>query len=111
MQRLIVTKHIVREYWERYVFNVGCHGPRQLHDIYNKWSNTKQVAWNQIAKECTDRNGFKLSVITYNVQYFTAGYMYKDGDKLMFCFHTPTDSGTMEIGPNEKCDAVQHKVL
>lgn len=111
MQRLIVTKHIVREYWERYVFNVGCHGPRQLHDVYNKWSNTKQVAWNQIAKECTDRNGFKLSVITYNVQYFTAGYMYKDGDILMFCFHTPTDSGIMEIGPNEKCDAVQHKVL
>ena len=111
MQRLIVTKHIVREYWERYVFNVGCHGPRQLHDVYNKWSNTKQVAWNQIAKECADINGFKLSVITYNVQYFTAGYMYKDDDKLMFRVHTSTDSGTMEIGPNEKCDAMQHKVL
>ena len=106
-----MQKSKVREHWERYVFNVGCHGPRQLHDVYNKWSNTKQVAWNQIAKECTDRNGFKLSVITYSVQYFTAGYMYKDGDKLMFRVHTSTDSGTMEIGPNEKCDAMQHKVL
>ena len=106
-----MQKNKVREYWERYVFNVGCHGPRQLHDIYNKWSNTKQVAWNQIAKECADINGFKLSVITYNVQYFTAGYMYKDDDKLMFRVHTSTDSGTMEIGPNEKCDAMQHKVL
>ena len=106
-----MQKSKVREYWERYVFNVGCHGSRQLHDVYNKWSNTKQEAWDQIAKECADRNGFKLSVITYSTQYYTAGYMYKDDDKLMFCFHTPTGSGTMEIGPNEKCDAVQHKVL
>ena len=101
----------VREYWERYVFNVGCDGPRQLYAVYNKCSYAKQEAWNQIAKECADSKGFKLSVITYSAQYFTAGYMYKDGDKLMFRVHTPTESGTMELGPNEKCDAVQHKVL
>lgn len=97
-----MTKSKVREYWERYVFNVGCHGTRQLHAVYNRCSDAKQEAWNQIAKECTNRNGFKLSIITYNVMYFTAGYMYKDGDKLMFCVHTPTGSGTMEIEPSEK---------
>ena len=106
-----MIKSKVREYWERYVFNVGCHGPRQLRDVYNKWSDTKQNAWDQIAKECVDRNGFKLSVITYTMQYYTVGYMYKEGDKLMFCVHTSTDSGTMELGQNEKWDAVQHKVL
>ena len=106
-----MEKSRIREYWERYVFNVGCHDVRHLCDVYGKWSAAKQKAWNQIAKECTDRNGFKLSVITYSAQYFTAGYMYKDGDKLMFMVHTATDSGTMELGPNEKCDAVQHKVL
>ena len=106
-----MVKSKVREYWECYVFNVGRDGVRQLHDVYGKWSDTKQEAWDQIAKECADRNGFKLSVITYSVQYFTAGYMYKDADKLMFCVHTPTDSGTMELGPNEKADAIQHKVL
>lgn len=106
-----MKKSKAREYWERYVFNVGCHGVRHLCDVYVKWSAAKQKAWDQIAKECTDRNGFKLSVITYSVQHFTAGYMYKDGDKLMFRVHTATDSGTMELGPNEKCDAVQHKVL
>lgn len=106
-----MEKRKVREYWERYVFNVGCHGVRHLCDIYGKWSDVKQKAWNQIAKECTDRNGFKLSVITYNILYFTAGYMYKDGDKFMFRVHTTTDSGTMELGTNEKCDAIQHKVL
>ena len=111
MRRFRMQKNKVREYWERYVFNVGCHGPRQLNNVYNKWSDTKQEAWDQIAKECTDRKGFKLSVITYSVQYFTAGYMYKDGDKLMFRVHTPMDYGTMELGPNEKCDAIQHKVL
>lgn len=107
----MMTKSKVREYWERYVFNVGCHGIRQLSDVYGKASYTKQEAWNQIEKECVDRNGFKLSVITYSVQHFTVGYMYIHGDKLTFCVHTPTDSGTMEIGPNEKCDARQHGVL
>ena len=102
---------IVREYWERYVFNVGCHGVRHLNDVYKKWSAAKQESWDKIAKECTDRNGFKLSVITHNAQYFTAGYMYKDGNKLMFCIHTPTGYLKMEIGTNEKCDAIQHKVL
>ena len=106
-----MEKSKVRERWERYVFNVGCHGPRQLHDIYNKWSDAKQEAWDQIAKECADRNGFKLSVISYSPQHYTVGYMYKDGDKLMFRVHTATDSGTMELSTNEKCDAVQYKVL
>lgn len=106
-----MQKSKVREYWERYVFNVGCDGPRRLQNVYGKCSDTKQKAWDQIAKECADRNGFKLSVITYSVQYFTAGYMYKDGDKLMFRVHTPIDFGIMELGQNEKFDAIQHKVL
>lgn len=106
-----MQKSKVREYWERYVSNVCYHGPRQLHDVYNEWSDTKQNAWDQIAKECTDRNGFKLSIITYNAQYYTVGYMYKEGDKLMFCVHTSTKYGTMELGQNEKWDAVLHKIL
>lgn len=106
-----MTKSDVREYWERYVFNIGCHGIRQLNNVYKSWSDAKQEAWNQIAKECADRNGFKLSVISYSVCRFTVGYMYIHDDKLTFCVHTPTDSGTMKIGPNEKCDARQHGVL
>ena len=106
-----MIKSKVREYWERYVFNVGCDGVRQLHDVYGKCSDAKQEAWNHVAKECADKNGFKLSVITYNAKHYTAGYMYKEGDKLMFCVHTPTDSGTMKLDQNEKWDAVQHKVL
>lgn len=106
-----MTKSKVREYWECYVFNVGCHGVRHLGDVYNKWSDAKQEAWNQIAKECADRNGSKLSVITHSVLFFTVGYMYIHDDKLTFCVHTTTDSGTMEIGSNEKRDARQHGVL
>lgn len=107
----MMIKSRVREYWERYVFNVGCHGVRRLSDVYNKYSDAKQEAWEQVAVECAHNNGFKFSIITCNQRYFTVGYMYKEGDKLMFRVHTPTDSGTMELGANEKFDAVQHKVL
>lgn len=44
-----MTKSRVREYWETYVFMVGCHGVRNLGSIYGKWSDTKQEAWDQIA--------------------------------------------------------------
>lgn len=101
----------IREYWERYVFNVGCHGVRHLSDIYSKFSGAKKEAWEYIAAECTDRHGFKLSVITYNQKYFTAGYMFKQGDKLMFKVFIPSDAGVLEIGQNEKFDAVRHGVL
>ena len=106
-----MIKSKVREYWERYVYNVGCYGPRCLQNVYGKWSDAKQYAWDGIKLECSSNNGFKLSVITYNVRCYTVGYMFKYGDKLMFRVHTPTDSGTMELGQNEKWDAVQHKVL
>ncbi len=96
-----MIKSKVREYWERYVFNVGCHGVRRLGDVYNKYSDAKQEAWNQIVVEYALNHGFKLSVITYSQMYFTAGFMYKNGDKLMFRVHTPTDSGTMELGSVE----------
>lgn len=106
-----MIKSKVREYWERYVYNVGHYGIRHLVDVYNKYSSTKKVAWNNIAGECVSNKGFRLSVITHNAQYFTVGYMYKEGDKLMFRVHTSSDCGTMEIGMNEKIDAVQHNVL
>lgn len=106
-----MIKSRVREYWETYVFKVGCHGVRNLGHVYGKWSDAKQEAWDQIEKECASNNGFKMSVITYTCHRYTVGYMYKDGDKLMFRVHTATDSGTMILGPNEKCDAMQHGVL
>ena len=37
----MMTKSKVREYWERYVFNVGCRGIRQLNDVYGKASDAK----------------------------------------------------------------------
>lgn len=106
-----MIKSKVREYWEIYVFKVGCYGSRHLSDVYGKWSDAKQEAWDQIERECASNKGFRMSVITYTCHMYTVGYMYKDGDKLMFRIHTPTDSGTMILGPNEKCDAAQHGVL
>ena len=101
----------IREYWERYVFNVGCDGVRHLSDVYQKFSGTKKEIWEQIATDCTDKHGFKLSIISFSQKYFTAGFMYKDGDKLIFKVYIPSGEGIMELGQNEKHDAVMHKVL
>lgn len=101
----------VRELWERYVFNVGFHGARTIHDVYGRPSSTKVSIWNDIVKSCEADSGFKCSVITYNCHFFTAGYMFKKDDKLFFKGITKSCSGIIEIGPNEKWDAVEHGVL
>lgn len=106
-----LPRYKVREYWERYVFNVGCHGTRHLIDCYNKFSDTKKEIWQGISKICADNRGFKLSIITFNQKYFTCGYMFKKDDKLFFKVFIPSGDGVLEIGPNEKCDAMQHRLL
>ena len=101
----------VREYWDRYVFNVGLDGVRHLTDCYCTFSDTKKQIFQDISKICADKNGFKLSIITHNQKYFTVGFMFKNNDKLFFQVFIPSGSGVLEIGPNEKCDAMQHRLL
>lgn len=106
-----MTNIKVREYWESYIFNISYYGIRHLNEVYDKCSDAKQSAWNHIEKEYKDSHGFKLSVITYSARYFIAGYMYKDGDKLMFKVHTLTDYDIMELNRNDKFYAVLNNVL
>ena len=44
----MMTKSKVREYWKRYVFNVGCHGIRQLNDVYGKHGLVKAFTANEL---------------------------------------------------------------
>lgn len=101
----------VRVYWERYVFNVGCRGVKDIYHTYARPSSRKVSSYDAIKQDCIENNGFMCSVITYSCHYYTAGYMFKKDGKLFFKAFWSTGNGVMELGPNEKVDAMQHGIL
>lgn len=88
----------IRYYFDRYTYNVGLMGFRSIDDCYLKPSNIKRAIWNEYThKKC-------VSVITYNVNLFTLGYLSKEGNDYFFNVVTKSGSGKLLLGPNEKIE-------
>lgn len=66
---------------------------RDLDDVYGRYSTAKAVAWRGCERRCAERNGYCLSVITYNTSVFTAGFVYNGEKGKMFYVMTPSHVG------------------
>lgn len=66
---------------------------RDLDDVYGRYSTAKAVAWRDCARKCAERNGYGLSVLTYNTNVFTAGFTYESAAGKMFYVMTPSYDG------------------
>ena len=53
---------------------------RDIFAAYKSPSNRKVRAFQAIANECVDRDGFGLCVLSATCQFFTAGYFYPDAE-------------------------------
>jgi len=53
-----------------------------LSDAYKSYSSAKKTAWNYCIELCHKFGGNNLKVVSYNVNIFTAGFLFidKDGD-------------------------------
>lgn len=70
---------------------------KHLWQVYGRWSDAKQDAWEECFKECEDNNGEDFRIISHNQNEFTCGYVFeKDGTKY-FRYHTARHERTMEI--------------
>lgn len=88
----------IRYYFDKYTYNVGLRGIKSLYDCYAKPSVFKQAIWYEYAhKKC-------VSVITYNVNLFTVGYLSEENGVLFFNVVTKSGSGKLALGPNEKIE-------
>lgn len=87
----------VQSYYERYLYAVRNYGYRAINLCYKTPSSRKINAEARIATEFYTRGGYGYTVISYNSQMFTCGYLYQRNGETYFVIHTPTDYGEMII--------------
>lgn len=51
---------------------------KDIYDAYKTPSTQKIVAYYAIKRECDERNGYGVCVLSHNCSFFTAGYFYPD---------------------------------
>ena len=62
-----------------------------LDDAYKSGASTaKWRAWRYCKDLCEQKNGWGLRVVSKNTYQFTAGFLFKEDDKLMYMHITST---------------------
>ena len=87
----------VKAYFRDYMWTVNEYGYRDLSDCYKNPSYAKMRAERIIADEMYYRGGYAYSVISYNTNMFTCGYLFNRDGKQWFAVHTPLDYGEMKV--------------
>ena len=67
-----------------------------MRDVYGKWSNAKEKAYNDCLKKCADDDGRGFKIIGANTSFFSVGYIKDDGATLVYITH----GGREEIALN-----------
>lgn len=86
---MALTKRQIADYYRRWLRLPT----RDLDDVYGRYSTAKHRAWRDCERRCAEKNGYCLSVITYNTNVFTAGFMYEGEAGKMFYVITPSYTG------------------
>lgn len=86
-----------RYYYERYLDAVRKYGYRTVSLCYKSPSVSKINAEALIATEFYRNGGYSYTVISYNIQMFTCGYLYQRNGATYFVIHTPTYRGVMLV--------------
>ena len=88
---------VVKEYYQDYKRAVNKYGYRHLSDCYKNPSWAKVSAEIEIANEIFGRGGYDYSIISYNRNMFTCGYIFNRDGELWFAVHTPSYYGEMKV--------------
>lgn len=88
----------VKAYYQDYMRAVSKHGYRSIFDCYKNPSLAKVIADKSIVNEIYSKGGYGYSVISYNTNMFTCGYLFKRDGELWFAVHTPSYYGEMKVG-------------
>ena len=87
----------VKSYYERYKYAVNKYGYRYICDCYNNPSGAKMSAERAIENEIYSKDGYGYSVISFNTNMFTCGYIFRKDDEQWFAVHTPRHYGEMKV--------------
>ena len=87
----------VKEYYQSYLSAINYYGYREVNDCYKNPSRAKAEAERAIIFWMHIRGGYGYSVISYNTNMFTCGYLFKRDGELWFVVHTPKFYGEMKV--------------
>lgn len=94
---MAISKTRMYDYYRTYKRN----GIRELRDVYASYSAKKARAWRDCIGDEIEKNGYGLSVLTYNTNVFTAGFIYDSPNGKVFRVITPSNYGEIIIGGDE----------
>lgn len=70
----------------------------KLEDCYNSCSGSKRIAYYNCLYKCSDMDGWRFRIISFNFQTFTCGWLYEDKETgvIMLNVETYRNTYTME---------------
>ena len=87
----------VKSYYVRYRYEVNYYGYRSIFECYKNPSCAKMSAERAVIDEMCSKDGYGYSVISYNTNMFTCGYLFNRDGELWFAVHTPSYYGEMKV--------------
>lgn len=71
--------------------------PLTLDDVYKSYSVAKLNAWEHCQRMCDKMNGRRLTVLSYNSNFFTAAFEYTHPDTGVLMLHVETYANSYDM--------------
>lgn len=71
--------------------------PLTLDDVYKSYSVAKLHAWAYCRRKCESMNGRRLTVLSYNSNFFTAAFEYTHPDTGVLMLHVETYANSYDM--------------
>lgn len=71
--------------------------PVTLEDVYKSYSVAKRNAWEYCQRKCESMNGRRLTVLSYNSNFFTAAFEYTHPDTGVLMLHVETYANSYDM--------------
>lgn len=71
--------------------------PLTLDNVYKTYSTAKRSAWDYCERKCEKMNGHRLTVLSHNLQTFTAAFCYKHPDTGVLMLHVETYANSYDM--------------
>lgn len=80
------------------IYNRYCNSSDyELRHVYGRWSDAKENAMEYCKAQMYKRHGYGLRIVSHNVNVFTVGFKFDEGNTEMFMYITPSKDEIWEL--------------
>lgn len=70
----------------------------RLEHVYDRYSDAKEYAYNQIMNEMCQVNGYNFRIISFNTNLYSCGYCVEVDGEIYFIRHTASYRDCVKVG-------------